>query len=582
MLQTLTTAPFVFPLLFGFRLINSALMKTHFEPDEYFQSVEVAMSVILNKKVYTWEWFFGVRSFVYVCLFMVPLKIFHTSSMYIDRLIRTYSSNGHNDGLVFMAYAPYLVKAVTACISALGDYSTIMSYKILYNVQSGVPTEIIITTLLNIGLWLYSTRSHINSFESSISIYIFYRLLSSGQCKDKNKKIISHLISVFLSVFMIYLRPTSILTISCAWMHSAYQEILSFDKAWRSKEKQVKNVLRYAHVYLQHSRIISLPNILSGICALAACILVDSLFYKEFVCSMVEFYRINMKYKVSHLFGTLPFMYVFFFLSVLLGGYTGMLVISMLSPEYNWRAIQMICPMVYLIAHGLIAHKEMRFLLPILPFLNIIIAQELKKLGSSLSDGKASGKYPQKKKSSFFSSPGNVSILKRLVFSKYVFIGNFIIGILIGLDHQNISRPIDYLRSECYFRLSRKDAPIFVLNTFTPYMLPLTTHLGHKRVITRSLDNNPNILPMIEALQRKKRFQSPEYKLRIEEHDTAKSCMVDNIMLLGPHDYHYIIINSEYTKEFEEKLPEFVKVHESVHKRIPSYESVAIYKQAFR
>ncbi|OAG33424.1 phosphatidylinositol glycan, class B [Nematocida sp. ERTm5] len=578
MQNLLTTHSLLFPALLAYRTLNTALIKTHYEPDEYFQSVEVAMNTILNKTTFTWEWFFGIRSFVFVCLYILPLLVLRWVTIFYSSFINTHTNTTVSHDLLFMKYSPYIIKLIGAIISTISDYSTIISYKLLYNIQD-IPYEIVITTIFNIGLWLYSTRSHINSVESALTIYIIHRLLSISTCKDKSTKIISHLLTVLLSIITVYIRPTSIINIICIWIYSVYKEILSFNKAWFIKEKNIKNfnILKYMILYITHSRIISVINIISCIISILLCILIDSLFYKELVCSVYEFYRVNIIYKVSHVFGTLPFMYVIMFLCVLMGAYTGMLIISIFSNNINYLSVEVISPLLYIIIHGVIAHKEMRFLIPVLPYVNIIIARELKKLWCS------DKKITESLKNQNFSITQKGSILiKKLLFSKYVFIGNLIIGIIIGLDHQNISKPIDYLRNECFQRLSSKDTPIFILNTFTPYMLPLSTYLGHKRVITRSLDNNPNILSTIGHLNRKQKFKDTSYKLRIEEYNTAESKMVDNIMLFEPLDYHYIIINSKYSTELEGKLPEFVKVHESVHKRVPTKESICIYKQAFK
>ncbi|KAI5125851.1 GPI mannosyltransferase 3 [Nematocida parisii] len=579
MQNLLTTHSLLFPALLSYRIVNAALIKTHYEPDEYFQSVEVAMNTILNKTTFTWEWFFGIRSFVFVCLYILPLLVLRWVTKILSSCINAYTNITVSHELLFMKYSPYIIKLIGATVSAVSDYSTIISYKLLHNV-SYIPYEVLITTVLNIGLWLYSTRSHINSVESALTIYITHRLLSISKCKDKTTKIISHLLTVLLSIITVYIRPTSIINIGCIWIYSVYKEVLSFDRAWRVKEKKVENIfnfLKYANLYITHSRIISVTNIISCIMGVLLCVLIDSLFYKELVCSVYEFYRVNIMYKVSHVFGTLPFIYAILFLFVLLGGYTGMLFITLCSRSITYLSIEVISPLLYLIAHGVIAHKEMRFLLPMLPYINIIIARELKNLWCS--DKKITESF---KNQNFSITQKGSILIKKLLFSKYVFIGNLIIGIVIGLDHQNISKPIDYLRNECFQRLSSKDSPIFILNTFTPYMLPLSTYLGHKRVITRSLDNNPNILGVIGHLNRKQRFKDTLYTLRIEEYNTAESKMVDNIMLFEPLDYHYIIINSKYSTELEGKLPEFVKVHESVHKRVPAKESISIYKQAFK
>ncbi|KAH9387472.1 GPI mannosyltransferase 3 [Nematocida major] len=578
--RRLSRSSLLFPSLVGFRLVNSLLLKTHFEPDEYFQSVEVAMAVILGKKVFTWEWFFGVRSFVFVSVFLLPLKGFHLLSEWAERFLRIYSAEpSRTEGLLFMAGAPYVVKAVTAVIAAVGDYSTVEAYKLLFKIgPQEVPREAVLATTLNLGLWLYSTRSHVNSFECAVTVHILHRLLKSAQVRDKAEKRTFHFVTVLMTAVMAYIRPTSVVNSACAWGYALSQEISSFNRAWMTKEKiSEKNngnffryFFRYLAVYVRHSRIISLYNLASAGIALFSCILIDSAFYREPVCSLFEFYRVNMMHKVSHFFGVLPFVFAPMFLCVLLGAYAAML----LACEIRWSSVEFVSPALYLAVHGIIAHKEMRFLLPILPCLNIIVARNLKSAFSA-------GDSPKKAAEKTFWRTASRS-LKGLLFSKYVFIGNLAVGILVGIDHQNISRPLEYLRRDCTARLKARNEPVFILSAFNPYMLPMNTYLGHRRIVTRTVDNNPNILELAKGLEKKRRFQGKEYRLRLLEYDTIQENLVENIMLFGPLDYHYIVLDSRYGTELEQRLPEFIKVHESVHKRVPEHQSVSVYKQAFK
>ncbi|OAG30140.1 phosphatidylinositol glycan, class B [Nematocida displodere] len=554
----------LFPSLLAFRFINSLLLRTHFEPDEYFQSVEVAMALILKKSVFTWEWFYGIRSAVFVGFFYLPLIAAKWVIGLGEDVLQGFrgqevSLTNRREGVVFMAAAPYVVKAVCALVSALGDYSTIQAYKTVYGIQEAIPVEIVLATAMNIGLWLYSTRSHINSFEMAIGIYIGSRILWAAQCKDKNSKKGSLFITASLSALLLYLRPTSIMITLPMWAWLLYDEVRKFSTVWRiAVERKEGRSKMWLATYLRHSRIITAKNLAAGLLVLGLCCLIDSLFYGEVTFTPYEFFRLNIICKISHIFGVLPMHYVFLFFSVLMGGYTGMLAVSTI----NYQSIVFLAPMAYLVGHSLIMHKEMRFLLPAVPMFNIIVARNLK---------------------SVMNTPGSTGILpavKRLMFSKKVFVGNLILGIIIGVEHQNIRRPLSFLREECTKHLLTKDSPLFILSTFKPYMLPMNTYLGHRRIITRTVDNNPNLTPWLTYLKKKKRFDSPKYPLVLEEHEIFSSRMLDNIVRAGPLDYNFIVVDSQYEAEVEERLPQFIKVHGSSHVRVPWVESVSIYKRA--
>ncbi|KAI5181177.1 GPI mannosyltransferase 3 [Nematocida sp. AWRm80] len=560
---------FVFGV-FLFRLVNALLLMTHFEPDEYFQSVEVAMNLVLEKRVYTWEWFYGLRSFTFVSIFYIPLLLSNYLCSLVERSISAMGGE-YKEGVLFLYIAPYLIKCIGAVIATIGDLSTIGVYKALYNTK-GYSTEIVLVTLMNLGLWLYSTRTHVNSFECSMTIYIAYRLLNAITLRDKREKKISYFISLFLSSALVYIRPTSSISLICLWIHSLHKELERFGSAWAYREIKkdrepksngIYNTYIYYKTYLQHSRIITIRNMLSPVLALVLSVVVDSIFYQEISCSLYEFIRINMYHKVSHIFGTLSVIYAPLFFLVLLGGYIPMLVLS----NVDYKSVEVVVPVVYLFIHSLIPHKEMRFLLPALPYCNIIIAKNLKHILSSVDRP-------------ITLVDRTVRTLKSLAFSKKVFAINLLIAIFIGIDHQNITRPLSFLRKECIRTLSYNQQPIFILSVFNPYMLPMNTYLGHKRIIVKSIDNNPNLLPFLSVLNRKTRFNSKEYQLKLLEYDMVTSSFASNILRMIPLDYNYIIINSIYNTEIEENLPQFIKVHESVHQRIPYTQQVSIYKRA--
>lgn len=59
---------FVIAAIFVFRLLNSCTIKTYFDPDEYWQSIEISHLRVFGYGFKTWEWIIGLRS----CLFTLP------------------------------------------------------------------------------------------------------------------------------------------------------------------------------------------------------------------------------------------------------------------------------------------------------------------------------------------------------------------------------------------------------------------------------------------------------------------------------------------------------------------------------
>lgn len=60
-------------LLYLVRIACSLLVRTSFfNPDEYFQSLEVAHKHVFGYGHLTWEWTAGLRSYLHPLLFMLP------------------------------------------------------------------------------------------------------------------------------------------------------------------------------------------------------------------------------------------------------------------------------------------------------------------------------------------------------------------------------------------------------------------------------------------------------------------------------------------------------------------------------
>ena len=74
-------------LLFVFRIFNAFLVQTYFDPDETWQSLEVAHLKAFDVGYLTWEWKAKIRSFVHPFVFYVLYRLMaisnlHTSAMF--------------------------------------------------------------------------------------------------------------------------------------------------------------------------------------------------------------------------------------------------------------------------------------------------------------------------------------------------------------------------------------------------------------------------------------------------------------------------------------------------------------------
>ncbi|CAB4434440.1 unnamed protein product [Rhizophagus irregularis] len=96
-----------------FRIINAIFTKTYFNPDEYWQSVEVAHYLVFGYGYLTWEWKEKIRSIAHPLLFAT--------------LYKNLAILGLDKGNLFI-YAPRIFQAVFAGIGDLYTYKLAKSY----------------------------------------------------------------------------------------------------------------------------------------------------------------------------------------------------------------------------------------------------------------------------------------------------------------------------------------------------------------------------------------------------------------------------------------------------------------------
>lgn len=77
----------LFILLFVFRMANAVLIRTWFDPDETWQSLEVAHRLVFGNGALTWEWSKGIRSALHPVMFASVYRLIqimgfeHTSAI---------------------------------------------------------------------------------------------------------------------------------------------------------------------------------------------------------------------------------------------------------------------------------------------------------------------------------------------------------------------------------------------------------------------------------------------------------------------------------------------------------------------
>ena len=120
----------VLTLLFVFRFLNAIILRTFFQPDEYFQSLEPAWNIAFGDQSgawLTWEWQHQLRSSLHPAIFGVAYKVAHwLMSALFPPAFETFVLEG-------------LPKVIQSIFAALGDFYTWQLATSIFGDESNIP-----------------------------------------------------------------------------------------------------------------------------------------------------------------------------------------------------------------------------------------------------------------------------------------------------------------------------------------------------------------------------------------------------------------------------------------------------------
>ena len=179
----------LFYKLLVFRLINAMVIATYFDPDETYQSLEIAHLKIFGVGYSTWEWKMGIRSSLNIWIFAILYK-----------LIQLF---GLDDTYLLLL----LPKALQAYFAAVGDYYTVKLANQLFGFETSYWT--VFSICVNWFNFYTITRTYSNSLEASLTMVALYYWPSKRPPISTRQDLRRSL--AFASIACI-IRPTSLLT----------------------------------------------------------------------------------------------------------------------------------------------------------------------------------------------------------------------------------------------------------------------------------------------------------------------------------------------------------------------------------
>ncbi|CAB4477407.1 unnamed protein product [Rhizophagus irregularis] len=248
-----------------FRIINAIFTKTYFNPDEYWQSVEVAHYLVFGypKLFYLVYCFEKIRSIAHPLLFAT--------------LYKNLAILGLDKGNLFI-YAPRIFQAVFA---GIGDLYTYKLAKKLFNESTANWT--LFCSIVSWFNFFCSIRMLSNSIETvltTVALY-YWPWPSFSNFMSWNDRIKALRISLTLAAICCILRPTNVIV----W------GFLGIQLLWKTREHLISIILNTLFI---------------TIIAISTIVLVDYTFYGEIVFVPINFLYVNVIQSISLFYGSHP------------------------------------------------------------------------------------------------------------------------------------------------------------------------------------------------------------------------------------------------------------------------------------
>ncbi|ORY52951.1 hypothetical protein BCR33DRAFT_711359, partial [Rhizoclosmatium globosum] len=285
---------------------------TFFSPDEYWQSLEVAHEYVFGYGYLTWEWTHKVRGFTHPMLFALGLE-----------------------ETEWIILAPKVFQAVFA---AIGD---IYTYKLAGKLfGNGAAKWALVSSLICFFNFFCAVRTFSNSIETSLTaVAMFYW---PWNYTSKTTWTASHIrnlqISLAFAAIACILRPTN----AVIWLY-------------------------LGTTLLTQLPLPSLPTSLLSVTLIALTLstLLDYTFYNEWTLVPLTFLRFNLSHGISTFYGIHTWhWYLSQGIPIVLFTFTPLTIYTALTTRV--RGVRGVLGFTVLV-YSLVAHKEFRFIMPLLP-----------------------------------------------------------------------------------------------------------------------------------------------------------------------------------------------------------------------
>ncbi|XP_040535911.1 GPI mannosyltransferase 3 isoform X2 [Gallus gallus] len=242
------------------RALNCALVRTSFVPDEYWQSLEVAHRVVFGYGHLTWEWAHGLRGYPYPLLFACVYKALQLLG---------------KDDVQLLIWVPRLVQAVLA---AFADVKLYLLVKHLENAETA--KYVYFCQLCSWFTWYTCTRTLTNTMETLLTIFALYYYPIKGSKLGSRWKYLN------LIALAIVVRPTA----AIPWIPLVFSHFL--------QEQKKADLILYNCIPI-------------GLVTLGTSLMIDRVFFGEWVLVQLNFLKFNVLQNLGTFYGSHPWHWYF-------------------------------------------------------------------------------------------------------------------------------------------------------------------------------------------------------------------------------------------------------------------------------
>ncbi|KAG9593480.1 glycosyltransferase family 22 protein, partial [Aureobasidium melanogenum] len=431
--------------LIAFRVCNALLIRTFFQPDEYFQSLEPAWDIAFDPSSgawITWEWRQRLRSSLHPFLFAA---VYRVTALIADALHLEAATRAE-----LLLAAPKLLQASFA---ATTDYFIWNLATKAYGRGSKASYAALFLTVFSPWQWFCSTRTLSNSLETALTTIALWLWPLRNDPKQPGSNAMSLRMALALAAVATVLRPTN----AIIWI------VMAVYTAAPGKDINTTRALWTLAVECREA-------VISGASIVAISLASDRLYYGDWTFPPLRFIHFNVVQSLAVFYGrNRPDYYLTEGLPLLLTttlpfaiwGLTRPLVIS-------------VC--IFVTIMSLIGHKEVRFIYPLLPGLLVLTAGPFSQFFSPLLSPRLA--------------------VKKILLLVFVAI-NVTLALYISQVHQRgVIDVVHHLRHKYELETSSNITVMFMMPC---HSTPWRSHLVYPSIVARALTCEPPLDIPIEA-----------------------------------------------------------------------------------